>query len=124
VRVDTRAGQDATAVYPGADYRVAFDYRAEQPGHRDQPLLELLVYRRAAWARVAKSRPAVGAVIDSTGGWVFVAALPDSNPYRKDLLDADQFAHMALSFADVREAFSIEDGGPSDATLRADSKRP
>ena len=124
VRVDTRAGHDADAAHPGAEYSVAFDYRAEQPAHHDVPLVEIIVFRRTAWTRVADSNPSVGAVVDSTGGWVFVAALPDSNPYRKDLLDADQFDAMTLTFAEVREAFSVEDDGPSDPTLRADSKRP
>ena len=61
--------------------------------------------------------------MDSTSDWVFVAAMPDGNPYRRGLLDADQFEAMRLSLEEVRAAFSIENGGPPDATLRAESRK-
>jgi len=64
-----------------------------------------------------------GEVIDSTGEWVFVAAPSKQIPYRTDMLDADQFAAMRVSVTDVKDAFTIEAGGPSDSSLRAESNR-
>jgi len=123
VRMDARSGSEADSIQPGADYCVTFAYRAEQPAHQDEPILQLLVFPKSAWGRLeaAPGAPA-GGVIDSAGAWVFVAALPRTNPYRAGLLDADQFEAMSLTFADVRDAFSVEGTGPADPTLRADSK--
>jgi hypothetical protein len=122
IHVSSRSGKDAAAAQPGAEFAVAFEYKAEQPNHKNNALLNLYVLRRAQWARVARQSPAT-AVIDSTGDWMFVASMPDDNPYRAELLDADQFEAMRLTLDEVRNAFSVEDGGPADTTLRASSKR-
>ncbi|HET6463885.1 MAG TPA: hypothetical protein VFH33_08810 [Candidatus Krumholzibacteria bacterium] len=122
IQVVTVSGEEAAAEQPGADYAVSFNYKAEQPAHQNEPLLKLYVLRRAQWDRVANNN-AHGEIIDSTGEWVFVAAPSKEIPYRTDLLDADQFAAMRVSVADVKESFSVEAGGPSDSSLRAESKR-
>lgn len=120
VQVRSVSGVDAATIQPGADFSVAFEYRAEQPAHHDEPLLNLHVIRKAAWAPIEDDSP--GAVIDTIGDWVFVAVVPSENPYRAGLLDADQFEAMRVTISEVRELFSIEDGGPVDASLRAESK--
>ncbi len=122
IQVVTVSGEEAAALQPGADYAISFNYKAEQPAHRNEPLLKLYVMRRAQWDRVAGSN-AHGEVIDSTGEWVFVAAPSKEIPYRTDLLDADQFAAMRISVTEVKDAFTIEAGGPSDSSLRAESRR-
>jgi hypothetical protein len=80
------------------------------------------VLHRAEASRVSAKLPD-SVVIDSTSDWVFIARLPKDNPYRSGLLDADQFDAMRMTMADVRDAFTIESSGPSDATLRAESQR-
>jgi len=122
IQVVTLSGDDASSQQAGADYAVTFDYKAEQPAHKDSPLLRLFVMRRSQWNKVTNSSSA-GEVIDSTGDWVFVASLPKNVPYRADLLDADQFAHMRVSLNDVKDAFTVESSGPSDPSLRAESHR-
>lgn len=122
IQVVTVHGEEAAAQQPGADYAVSFNYKAEQPAHKNEALLKLYVLRRSQWNRVADTS-ARGEVIDSTGEWVFVAAPTKEIPYRTDLLDADQFAAMRISVADVKDAFTVEAGGPSDASLRAESLR-
>lgn len=118
IDVVSQSGKEAAAIHPGADFAVTFHYKAEQPAHRNSPLLNLYVLHRSEWANDA----AAGAVVDSTDEWVFLAAMPQDNPYRAGLLDADQFEAMRVSMDDVRDAFSIEDDGPADASLRAESK--
>jgi len=119
IEVVTLSGEEASAAQPGVDYSVSFDYKAEQPAHHNAPLLKLYVVRRAQWDR--ESRRAPGEVIDSTGDWVYIASLPKDNPYRADLLDADQFNSMRVNMDDVHNAFSPEKGGPTDTSLRAES---
>ena len=123
IQVVTLAGNDAAAQQPGAEYTVTFDYKAEQPAHENSALLRLFVLRRSQWNKLADGASAPGEVIDSTGDWVFVASLPKDVPYRADLLDADQFAHMRISLDEVKDAFTVESGGPSDTSLRAESLR-
>jgi hypothetical protein len=123
IQVVTLSGHEAAAQQAGADYSVSFDYKAEQPSHENSPLLRLFVLRRSQWNKVANGSNAPGEVIDSTGDWVFVASLPKNIPYRSDLLDADQFAQMRISLDEVKDAFTVESSGPSDTSLRAESKR-
>jgi hypothetical protein len=118
IDVESRSGQEAAAVQRGADFTVTFHYKAEQPNHRNSPLLNLYVLQRSEW----DGNAVAGAVVDSTDEWVFLARMPEANPYREGLLDADQFEAMRLNLEDVRDAFSIENDGPADATLRAESK--
>ncbi len=122
IDVVSRSGKEAGEVHPGAQFIVSFDYKAEQPAHRNQSLVDVYVLRKAAWTG-ALNDTLQGALVDSTSDWVFVAAMPDGNPYRRGLLDADQFEAMRLSLQEIREAFSIENGGPPDATLRAESRK-
>lgn len=122
IQVVTLHGEEAAAKQPGADFAVSFNYKAEQPAHKNEPLLTLYVLRRAQWERVS-GKNAPGEVIDSTGEWVFVAAPSKEIPYRTDMLDADQFAAMRMSVPDVKDAFTVEAGGPSDSSLRAESNR-
>jgi hypothetical protein len=117
IQVVTLSGAEAAAQQPGAEYSVSFDYKAEQPSHRNEPLLRLFVLRRSQWNKVSSGANGPGAVIDSTGDWVFVASLPGNIPYRADLLDADQFAHMRVSLDEVKDSFTVESSGPSDTSV-------
>lgn len=121
VQVVTLTGAEAAAKQPGAEYSVSFDYKAEQPSHSNASLLRVNVLKRSQWNRV--SSRAAGEVIDSTADWVFVATLPAQDPYRPDLLDADQFKAMQLTMDDVHSAFAIENDGPTEPGLRAESER-
>jgi hypothetical protein len=113
--VVTELGADSAVVkLAGAAHGVSFDYKAEQPGHRNQSLLCILVFDQTRWAaHLAEGGPPAGESIASVGDWVYVAALPSSNPYRAETLDADQFDDMHLSLEEVREAFAVEGNGPS-----------
>jgi hypothetical protein len=113
--VVTELRADSAAVeLAGATHGVSFDYKAEQPGHRNESLVRILVFDRTRWAaHLAEGGPPAGESIASVGDWVYVATLPSSNPYRAGTLDADQFDDMHLSLEEVREAFAVEGNGPS-----------
>jgi hypothetical protein len=122
IDVVSRSGAEAAHVLAGADFSVSFDYKAEQPAHRNAPLLQIAVLPMPAWKNMAQDSTDA-AVMDRTDDWVFVAMVAGQNPYREGLLDADQFDAMRLTLDEVRNAFSIENGGPPDASLRAESRR-
>lgn len=121
IDVVSRSGKAAASIHPAADFTVSFEYKAEQPAHRNSSLLRLLVLHRSQWEAVAGDSLS-GAVVDSTGDWVFVASIPEGNPYREGLLDADQFEAMRVTLDDVRDAFSIESGGPAGGSRTASRK--
>ena len=60
----------------------------------------------------------MGTTIESLDAWVYVAQLPQSNPYETNSADAEQFDDMRLAIRDVRARFSIEGGGPDPAAAR------
>lgn len=98
----------------GAARGATFDYKAEQPGHQNKSLLRILVFDRSRWrAHLAEGGVPAGEPIDSVGNWVYVASLPQSNPYRDETLDADQFEDMHLTIDEVRAAFAVEGRGPA-----------
>jgi len=112
--VDTLNDTDTSLKIVGASYGVAFEYRAEQPGHRNQGLLHILVFSRERWAELsAETGPPQGDSLTTVGDWVYVASLPQSNPYREESLDADQFEQMSITLEEVRAAFAVEGDGPS-----------
>jgi hypothetical protein len=71
------------------------------------------VLTRDQWTRIeAEAGPPIGTVIESLDAWVYIAQLPQSNPYSPGSPDGEQFDAMRLSIRDVRARFSIEGDGP------------
>ncbi|HEX6791556.1 MAG TPA: hypothetical protein VF247_09620 [Candidatus Krumholzibacteria bacterium] len=121
IDVVSRTGEEAAAERANARFAVAFDYKAEQPAHKNAPLFNVYVLPKSRWS--GDDNHSDGALIDSTDDWVYLAVPAVQNPYREGLLDADQFEAMRLSVDEIRAALSIENGGPADPTLQAESRR-
>ena len=121
IQVVSRSGNEAGADRADARFSVTFDYKAEQPAHKNAAILNIYVLPKARWS--AAKDDSLGALIDSTDDWVYIATTATANPYRAGLLDADQFEAMRLSVDEIRAALSIENGGPADPTLQAESRR-
>lgn len=117
-RVDAKSGELAAAEQAGASHTVMVSYQPDQPGHREAPLCRIVVFPREEWTRIdSADGPPIGTVIDSLHAWVYVAQMPQSNPYPHDSLDAEQFDAMRLSIRELRARFAIEHDGP-DANAR------
>ena len=121
IDVVSRTGTEAAADRADARYSVAFAYKAEQPAHKNAPILNVYVLPKSRWS--SSQGDSLGALIDSTDDWVYLATPAEKNPYREGLLDADQFEAMRLSVDEIRAALSIENGGPADPSLQAESRR-
>ena len=112
-RVEAKSGPLAEAEQDGAAHDVTVHYQPDQPGHREASLCRIVVFPRHEWARVdSEDGPPVGTVIDSLHAWVYVAQMPQSNPYPSGSPDAEQFDAMRLSIRELRARFSIEGDGP------------
>ncbi len=112
-RVESKSGPLASAEQDGAEHLVIVHYRPDQPGNREASLCRIAVFPRAEWARIeTDDGPPIGTVVDSLNAWVYVAQLPQSNPYPDASLDAEQFDAMRLSIRELRARFAIEGGGP------------
>jgi hypothetical protein len=117
-RVESKSGPLAEEEQDGAAHDVTMHYQPDQPGHKEAPLCRIVVFPRHEWARVdTEDGPPVGTVIDSLHAWVYVAQMPQSNPYPDGSPDAEQFDAMRLSIRELRARFAIEGDGP-DANAR------
>ncbi len=117
-RVDADSNEHANEPPSEAAYSVTLFY-IPRDGGREEPLCRFLVFTREQWNRIqAEDGPPVGTTIESLDAWVYVAQLPQSNPYESNSADTEQFDAMRLAIRDVRARFSIEGGGPDPAAAR------
>lgn len=112
-RVEAKSGEGAYTEQAGASHWVAVHYRPEEPAHNEASLCRIVVFSHDTWARIdAEGGPPLGTLIETAGGWVYVAQLPQANPYSTDSSDGKQFDSMRLSIRDLRARFVIEGDGP------------
>lgn len=75
---------------------------------RPQVLLGIVVYDSATWARVAaEPGPPQGDSLLSVAGQVFVAGLPQSNPFADGSPDFFTFDSLAVALDRVRQGFRV-----------------
>ncbi len=73
-----------------------------------QVLLGIVVYDSGTWSRVAaEPGPPQGDVITTVGGQVFVASLPQSNPFAPGSADALTFDSLAVDIEGVKRGFRV-----------------
>jgi hypothetical protein len=105
--VQELSGTAAAAYAPTAQTATRFMYTPADPAMRPAPLLVIYTFDEADWATLsAEPGPPVGTLIASSGGTVFVASTPQSNPYDPGTPDGQTFDQM---YADLNlsEDFSI-----------------
>lgn len=105
---DDRVTMEDESVAPGALHQSAraFLYVPADTSVRPQALLAVLVYDAANWTRLsAEPGPPAGDTIMTAGGRVYVASLPQSNPFEGGSRDAVAFDSMSVDIGYVRRAF-------------------
>ena len=105
---DDRVIMQDESVAPGAMHHSAraFLYAPADTNLRPQALLGVLVYDSASWERVSsEAGPPPGDTISTADGRVFVASLPQSNPFEAGSRDAMAFDSMSVTIELVRRAF-------------------
>lgn len=91
-------------------YRLArmFTYTPKDTTVVPQALLGIFVYDSAAWAAVAaESGPPMGDSLTTAHGQVFIAALPQSNPFREGSPDFRAFDSLSVSLEQVKRGFRV-----------------
>ena len=84
------------------------DVRSFDTTVRPQVLLGIVVYDSATWARVAaEPGPPQGDSLLSVAGQVFVAGLPQSNPFADGSPDFFTFDSLAVALDRVRQGFRV-----------------
>ena len=117
-RVDSDSNLDAAGTSEAA-YSVTLFYVPRDTGMHDAPLCRFLVFTRQQWEHLqTDDGPPVGTTIESLDAWVYVAQLPQSNPFQPGSADAEQFDAMRLAIRDVRARFSVEGQGPDASAAR------
>ena len=91
-------------------YRAArmFTYAPRDTSIVPQILLGIFVYDSAAWAEVARQEgPPQGDSLTSSAGQVFIASLPQSNPFAEGSADYRTFDSLSVDIAAVRKGFRV-----------------
>jgi hypothetical protein len=107
---DDRVTMEDESVAPGAQHHSAraFLYAPADTSVRPQALLAVLVYDSTGWSRLAgEGGPPPGDTIMTREGRVYVASLPQSNPFQAGSRDALAFDSMAVTIDYVRGAFRL-----------------
>lgn len=105
---DDRVTMVDESVAPGALHYSAraFVFSPSDTSLRPQSLLSVLVFNNTNWATVTSERgPPPGDTIVTAEGRVYVAALPQSNPFEAGSADAQAFDSMSVDMPYVRTAF-------------------
>ena len=77
-----------------------------------QVLLRLTVYDDTVWVRMsAQDGPPVGEAVAVQSHLVYVASLPQSNPYASGSPDAAQFGRMSLTIDGVKQGLALTPSG-------------
>ena len=96
---------------PGSGtYRSArlFTYAPRDTSIVPQALLGIFVYDSLAWAAMTKQGgPPLGDSLTSVAGQVFIASLPQSNPFRAGSADSRAFDSLLVDLASVRKGFRV-----------------
>lgn len=108
-RVERADGAAADRIVPRAKRVIEYIYLPADSKLNEQSLLMLIVMAGPDWLAAAKEPgPPLGALLAEQGGYAYVAALPQSNPYAKDSEDARRFDQMHLDLNAIKAAFKLE----------------
>ena len=91
-------------------YRSArmFTYAPRDTSIVPQILLGIFVYDSAAWAEVSRQEgPPQGDSLTSSAGQVFIASLPQSNPFAEGSADYHTFDSLSVDLAAVKKGFRV-----------------
>lgn len=91
-------------------YRAArmFTYAPRDTSIVPQILLGIFVYDSAAWADVARQEgPPQGDSLTSFAGQVFIASLPQSNPFAEGSADFRTFDSLSVDLEAVKKGFRV-----------------
>lgn len=105
---DERVTMEDESIAPGALHHSAraFLFSPRDSSVRPQALLAVLVYDSTNWARMsAEAGPPPGDTIMTREGRVYVASLPQSNPFAPGSSDAKAFDSLSVTLDYVRQAF-------------------
>lgn len=85
-----------------------FEYVPRDSSIVPQHLLGIYVYAEEAWAKLAEEDgPPQGDVLERRAGLVYVAGLPQSNPFAPGSVDYDEFQQRELTLDAVRAGFRV-----------------
>lgn len=100
--------EDRVRLFQNARAAQRFDYLPHDTTVVPQTLLLITVYDSTAWTKVdLPDEPPVGEVITKAAGLVYVASLPQSNPFAEKSADFREFARHSVTAPDVRKRFQV-----------------
>jgi hypothetical protein len=103
------SAEERARYFQGARAAQRFDYLPQDTTVVGaQTLLLITVYDSVAWTAIDRAdEPPVGEVITRERGMVYVASLPQSNPFAEGSADFKDFARRTIDIEQVRKGFQV-----------------
>lgn len=99
---------DRAQYFENARAAQRFDYLPQDASIVPQTVLLITVYDSLAWKKIeVPDEPPVGDVITRARGMVYIASLPQSNPFAEGSPDYKAFEKRSVTLEEVRRRFQV-----------------
>ncbi len=106
VQMDVKSGSEIPFYGESATQQFEYRFRAGA-AQQKYPLLDILVFPKAAWTQLAADKKPIGEVLGEDGQRVYVAQLPANNPFDPASSEGKEFIALQTNSKEVQQAFSI-----------------
>lgn len=106
VQMDVKSGGEIPFFGESATHQFEYRFRAGA-AQQKYPLLDILVFPKAAWTQLTASKKPVGEVLGDDGQRVYVAQLPANNPFDPATKEGKEFIALQTNLKEVQQAFSM-----------------
>ena len=106
VQMDVKSGSEIPFFRESATHQFEYRFRAGA-AQQKYPLLDILVFPKAAWTQLTGTKKPVGEVLGDDGQRVYLAQLPAKNPFDPASAEGKEFIALQTNTKEVRQAFSM-----------------
>jgi len=106
VQIHVKSGSEIPFYGESASQQFEYRFRAGD-SQAQYALLDILVFPKAAWTKLAANKKPVGEVLGDDGQRVYVAQLPANNPFDPASSEGKEFIALQTNLKEVQQAFSM-----------------
>lgn len=106
VQMDVKSGGEIPFFGESATHQFEYRFRAGA-AQQKYPLLDILVFPKAAWTQLSATKKPAGDVLGEDGQRVYIAQLPANNPFDPASSEGKEFIALQMNLKEVQQAFSM-----------------
>ncbi len=106
VQLQVKSGGEIPFFGESATHQFEYRFRAGA-AQQKFPLLDILVFPKAAWTQLDTAKKPIGDVLGDDGQRVYVAQLPANNPFDPASAEGKEFIALQTNTKEVQQAFSM-----------------